>query len=266
MDNEVLIIERQIEMMNIFLGFEQTNRYSISNEAGEPVGFIAEEPRGFLASFSRQLLRTHRPFRALVMDVHGAPVLWLRRPFAFINSRMFVQRLKDYSTYTPEGEPVLDTFAEVQQRWHPWRRRYDVFLKDTPRRILSLASESQPEPDLVQEDFSQFARVDSGFLAWNFSLHDAHGQELGHVGRNFRGFGREVFTDTGQYVVRFGPRPYMDPDTPGLLRQPKLDTDLTMDQRALILSLAVNLDFDFFSRHSEGGHGMGMGLWGMSGE
>lgn len=64
--------------------------------------------------------------------------------------------------------------------------------RDTPRRILSLASESQPEPDLVQEDFSQFARVDSGFLAWNFSLHDAHGQELGHVGRNFRGFGREV--------------------------------------------------------------------------
>lgn len=265
MDNEVLVIERQIEMMNIFLGFEQTNRYSISNEAGEPVGFIAEEPRGFIASFSRQLLRTHRPFRALVMDVHGAPVLWLRRPFAFINSRMFVQRLKDYSSYTPEGEPVLDTFAEVQQRWHLWRRRYDVFLRDKPRRILSLASENQPEPDLMEEDFSQFARVDSGFLAWNFSLHDAQGQELGHIGRNFRGFGREVFTDTGQYVVRFGPRPYMDPDTPGLLRQPRLDTDLTMDQRALILSLAVNLDFDFFSRHSEGGHGMGMGMW-MSGE
>lgn len=42
---------------------------------------------------------------------------------------MYVQRLQDYDSYTPEGEPVLDTFAEVQQVWHPWRRRYDLFLQ-----------------------------------------------------------------------------------------------------------------------------------------
>jgi hypothetical protein len=42
---------------------------------------------------------------------------------------MFVQHLKNYEDYTPEGEPLLDTFAEVQQRWHLWRRRYDLFLK-----------------------------------------------------------------------------------------------------------------------------------------
>ena len=42
---------------------------------------------------------------------------------------MFVQRLNDGNQYTPEGEPVLDTFAEVQQEWHLWRRRYDLFLK-----------------------------------------------------------------------------------------------------------------------------------------
>jgi hypothetical protein len=42
---------------------------------------------------------------------------------------MFVQKLLDNKDYTPEGEPVLDTFAEVQQRWHLWRRRYDLFLR-----------------------------------------------------------------------------------------------------------------------------------------
>jgi len=56
-------------------------------------------------------------------------VLQLRRPFAWINSRMYVQRLKECSEYTPESDPILDTFGEVQQVWHPWRRRYDLFLR-----------------------------------------------------------------------------------------------------------------------------------------
>lgn len=78
------------------MGFEQANRYVISewslykdsreyalrrcrpaNEAGETLGYIAEEPRGFLSMFSRQVFRTHRPFRAIVMDSHGSPILWV---------------------------------------------------------------------------------------------------------------------------------------------------------------------------------------------
>jgi hypothetical protein len=90
-------------MLNIFMGFEQANRYSISlsmhspqpvshltwihsfvrlclgNEAGEHLGYIAEEPRGLLSMFSRQIFRTHRPFRAVIMDVEGSPILWVRR-------------------------------------------------------------------------------------------------------------------------------------------------------------------------------------------
>lgn len=61
---------------------------------------------------------------------------------------MFVQRLADpssaslatFNSYgeridarlkntTEEGEPILDTFGEVQQIWHPWRRKYDLFLR-----------------------------------------------------------------------------------------------------------------------------------------
>ncbi len=42
---------------------------------------------------------------------------------------MFVQGLKDWHDYTPAGEPVLDTFAEAQQIWHLWRRKYDLFLR-----------------------------------------------------------------------------------------------------------------------------------------
>jgi hypothetical protein len=65
-------------MLNIFIGFEQTNKYAIESESGEPLGYIAEEPRGLLSSLSRQVLRTHRPFRALIMDTEGNPILWVR--------------------------------------------------------------------------------------------------------------------------------------------------------------------------------------------
>ncbi|KAG1902307.1 Scramblase-domain-containing protein [Suillus fuscotomentosus] len=111
--NNTLVITRKLEMLSIFMGFEQSNRHTISNEAGEPLGCIAEEPRGVLSMFARQIFCIRRLFRALVMDLHGSPILWIRRPFAWINSRMFIQRSKDLHEYTPEGGLVLDTFAEV---------------------------------------------------------------------------------------------------------------------------------------------------------
>ncbi|KZT68179.1 Scramblase-domain-containing protein [Daedalea quercina L-15889] len=251
--HEELVITRQMEMLNIFVGFEQANRYAITDTEGETLGYIAEEPRGFLSTFGRQIFRTHRPFRAVVMDASGTPVLWLRRPFAWINSRMFAQRLKDYNTYTPEGEPVLDTFGEVQQLWHPWRRRYDLFLKESPQRVLSVVSESQPEPDT--EVFTQLARVDEGFLAWRFFLRDARGEEMASIRRVFRGFGRELFTDTGRYFVRFSRLP---PDPEDLTpRAPSVDRELSLEERALVLAMSVNVDFDYFSHHSSGGPGIG---------
>ncbi|KAI0831471.1 Scramblase-domain-containing protein [Trametes gibbosa] len=249
MNNDKLIVTRQIEMLNIFVGFEQANRYAITNELGDTLGYVVEEPGGFLSTFSRQVFRTHRPFRALVMDSEGSPILWFRRPFAFINSRMYVQRLKDFNAYTPEGEPVLDTFAEVQQRWHLWRRRYDLFLRDTPHRILSTLNEPQPEPE--PELFHQFAKIDGGFLSWHFNLSDAQGQAIASVNRAFRGFGREIFTDTGQYFVNFDGAAVNADNGP--LEKPYLIRNLSVEERALILATAVNIDFDYFSRHSGAG-------------
>ncbi|KAJ3923304.1 Scramblase-domain-containing protein [Lentinula edodes] len=269
--NDSLIVERQIEMLNVFIGFEQTNKYTISNSAGEQVGFIAEEPGGFLSSFNRQIFATHRPFKALVMDSSGTPILWVRRPFAWINSRMYVQRP------TPGQEVsesvLLDTFGEVQQIWHPFRRRYDL---DSPKRILSLSSDPQPEPELDTNTFSQIATVDAPFLAWDFSVLDAAAREMTFISRSFRGLGRETQARSafsllclcsmelidllGKYLLHFGPRRSEVDATGNMLysTQPPL---LSLEQRALFLALAVNIDFDYFSRHS-GGHGFfHFGVW-----
>ena len=58
------------------------------------------------------------------------------------------------------------------------------------KRILSTISERQPEPELCT--FSQFAKVDMGFLAWHFQLLGDQEEEVAFIARAFRGFGREV--------------------------------------------------------------------------
>lgn len=51
-------------------------------------------------------------------------------------------------------------------------------------------SEPQPEPE--PSIFTQYATVDSGFLAWHFRLLDGRGEDIAYISRAFRGFGREV--------------------------------------------------------------------------
>jgi hypothetical protein len=68
-----------------------------------------------------------------------------------------------------------------------------------PKAILSIASEPQPEPE--PDHFAQFAKIDEGFWAWHFTLRGSRGEEMASISRAFRGFGREIFTDTGTFIT-----------------------------------------------------------------
>ncbi|KAJ9114393.1 hypothetical protein QFC20_001536 [Naganishia adeliensis] len=173
----------------------------------------------------------------------------IRRPFAFINSKIYV-----HAEQTPSGG--LDRLVgEAQQEWHPWRRRYNIFKHR-------------------EDTFKQFARIDSGFWAWDFWLRDADDRIMASINRNFAGFGRELFTDTGQYVIRFDAveqelalnqvnNSQSPNQPPSSLVIPPSATDLTLDERAMALATAVTIDIDYFSRHSgAGGMGFPFFMWG----
>jgi hypothetical protein len=83
----------------------------------------------------------------------------------------------------------------------------------------------------------QFAQIDGGFLAWDFQLLDENNNLIAAINRNFVGFVRELFTDTGQYAI------HLD-SAQGAVRP------LSLDERAIILCCAINIDIDYFSRHS----------------
>ena len=41
-----IIIQRQLEMINVLLGFEQANKYIIMDPQGHHVGYLAEQEHG----------------------------------------------------------------------------------------------------------------------------------------------------------------------------------------------------------------------------
>lgn len=177
----------------------------------------------------------------------------------------------------------MRVIGEAQQQWAPLRRKYNLFLyrrPPTPNSNLSthkiLPNNYSPlNPQKLQlspaskEDessqFSQFAYVDEPFLSWDFSLLSADSRLIGSVNRNFAGFGREIFTDTGVYALRMDAAgPAEDPRN----SSPKTGdrtttadttsfTEMTLDQRAVMLATAVTVDFDYFSRKS----GSGTMMW-----
>lgn len=99
------------------------------------------------------------------------------------------------------------------------------------------------------------------------------------------GFGRELFTDTGQYVLRFDKdvadqeiqarlekgvgindelkkvaEESSESQTRAMVKVESSGRGLTLDQRAILLATAMTIDIDYFSRHGGGGMHMPM-LW-----
>lgn len=226
-----IVIERQVEFMNLFLGFEQANRYKIMDLLGNLIGYMEEKDFGIGKMIARQLFRLHRPFDIDIFDNNGKLLLNIKRPFSFINSH-----IKCFlPSYDDNDHLIFEELGESVQSWHLWRRRYNLFKLE----------------DDNGDTFDQFGAIDAPFLSFDFPVRDREGLVIGLVDRNWVGLGRELFTDLGVYVIR------MDPASFAGLGDvyPQVAGPLTVDQRAVLLATAVSIDFDYFSRHSRGGGG-----------
>ncbi|EDO18404.1 hypothetical protein Kpol_1013p79 [Vanderwaltozyma polyspora DSM 70294] len=268
LNEPTVIIERQIEMMNVFLGFEQANKYSIMDVMGNRIGYMMERDFSIGKAILRQLYRLHRPFTVDVFDNWGNVILTIHRPFSWINSHIkaylppsdisnynYKHSNENYSGITSntfsvppgrnmpipqniqESDDVGILVGESIQNWHLWRRRYELFQRD------------------VKEDvsFSQYGEIDAPFLSFDFPVADSEGKIMAGVDRNWVGLGRELFTDTGVYIVRFDSTRSFE----GIYPPESISNQvLTFDQRAVLLANAVSIDFDYFSRHSRTGGGL----------
>ena len=74
-----VVVTRQLELMNVMLGFEQANKYVIMDPQGNHIGYMAERELGMGNMFARQMFSTHRSFTTHVFDKHGKEVLRVGR-------------------------------------------------------------------------------------------------------------------------------------------------------------------------------------------
>jgi len=78
LSNSAIVVTRQLELMNVMLGFEQANKYIIMDPQGNHIGFMAERELGMGNMMARQMFSTHRSFTTHVFDKHGKEVLRVR--------------------------------------------------------------------------------------------------------------------------------------------------------------------------------------------
>ncbi|KAL8644947.1 MAG: hypothetical protein Q9226_007511, partial [Calogaya cf. arnoldii] len=189
------------------------------------------------------------------------------------------------SQISPLSLSEMQTIGEAQQEWAPLRRKYNLFLYQQPthprtdlgnRQISSGDVPISPSQQLQFQhngqgtslgDYNQFAYVNEPFLSWDFSLLSTDARKIGSVNRNWGGIGREIVTDTGVYALRMDAAVSIQEQSknigPTEAAVPyERSTGMTLDQRAVMLATAVSIDFDYFSRHSGSGGGVGwMPLW-----
>ncbi|CAL9728662.1 hypothetical protein MOUN0_E02960 [Monosporozyma unispora] len=235
LSHPIVILERQIEYGNLIFGFEQRNRYQLSDPNGNPLGYLLERERSLGQIMLRQVTKLHRPFVVDFYDNENNFLFKLQRNFSFINSRVKVWNEIGDNNILPEDYLV----GTSVQNWHLWRRKYDLFAQEA----MANSMEEQDKP----HELSQFGYIDAPFLSYDFPVKDENDKIIGSVDRNWVGLGREMFTDTGVYVIRFDSQQSFK----GVYDQSMLSRQiLNLNQRAVLLSNAISIDFDYFSRHS----------------
>jgi hypothetical protein len=200
-------------------------------------------------------------------------VLRIHRPFSYINSRIYVYDPLSKSETSPSNTPLdvqsMNLVGEAQQQWAPLRRKYNLFVH-RDLELLERGREPLKSPESESMGMAQFASVNEPWLSWDFSLRSIDGTLLGSVNRSWRGLGRELFTDTGAYALRMDDASLSQDPKSQSEQQQLLEQDrqiqsvsralqkppgpgLSLDQRAVMLSTAISIDYDYFSRHSGSG-------------
>lgn len=105
-----------------------------------------------------------------MLDENGQSCLEICRPWTFLNSSVSVW-LSNESQKTNNHIQNENLIGESIQKWHLWRRKYDLFTASNKK---------------------QFAYIDTELLSWNFPLLNKNNEPIALITRNFTHLLREV--------------------------------------------------------------------------
>jgi uncharacterized protein YxjI len=165
-----VLIRQTKEWAEILLGFESKNRFELADDAGQRLGFAAEEARGLGQWFLRNLFGRCRRATVHVYDAAGRPVGRGEKPF-----RWYFHRMEAF-----DGDRKI---GAVQRKWS-WLHRVFMVENAAGQEVMELRS------PLLHP--------------WTFTL-TFQGAEAGVIRKRWGGLLREMFTDADMFGVEFQP-------------------------------------------------------------
>ena len=158
-----LIVKQEIEHLEVFLGFETANRYSIRTPDGQELLYAYEES-GF---FSRMFLRNHRPLTIHFVDNDGNEVITAERGFFWMFSHLYV------------GDEEGKLIGSLQRKFKVLGRR--ISIRD--------------------DEGAERSEIRGGlFRPHTFMVH-SEGDEVARITKRWSGLGRELFSDADTFQV-----------------------------------------------------------------
>ena len=191
----VLVVNQKVKLI------ELTNEYTVFDQHGTQIGFVAEVNQSalkkaarFVTSLDQFMTHTYE-----IRDAQHHPRLVLTRPRKIVKSRFQLARA--------DGAPV----GEITQK--------NVFGKIR----FSLSANGVEVGSLNAENWR----------AWNFNIQDASGTEVARITKTWEGLAKTLFTTADNYVVQLH-RPLDEPlRSLAITAALCVDTALKQDNRGL---------------------------------
>lgn len=164
---QVLVVNQRAKL------FEKKADYAVFNQRGHQVGGVRE----YGVSMSRVAVgRENSTKRLQIVDAEGLPVLTLTRPATVLKSKVSVMRADG----TPVGQIAQENFG-VMASMLGGRFNIRFRMEAGGATLGTINAES--------------------WRAWDFSIQDPSGNEIGRITKTWAGLGKENFTKADNYVL-----------------------------------------------------------------
>lgn len=168
-ESKLLHVQQVFEPLELFIDWETRNKFRILDEHKRPIGFAAEQRRGFFGAIFRQFLGHWRSFEITIFGEDRRPRYQLKVPFRWFFREVIIE--------DAQGNEL----GRIEQRFAIIRKRFDLFSRDGQR----------------------FATVNSGFFRfWTFDV-ERRNRKIGSVKKRMSGVLTEIFTDRDNFVVEY---------------------------------------------------------------
>ncbi|MCM6764083.1 DUF2510 domain-containing protein [Rathayibacter sp. ZW T2_19] len=172
----ILVINQKAKL------FERKSEYGVFERGGRRVGGV----RQFGTSMSGAVVgRENATKRLQIVDERGQPVLTLTRPATLVKSKITVRNADG----SPLGQIIQENFGVLASMLGG---RFNIRFR-------------------MEADGKTLGTINAeSWQAWDFSIQDPGGEEIGRITKTWAGLGKERFTTADNYVLEMH-RPLEDP-------------------------------------------------------